>query len=83
VQTIFLTVSGELGKKHKLGGTPYRKNYAGKGYIFDETRDAFIPPKPFNSWVLNEESCIWEAPIKEPENGSHEWDESSQSWQEL
>lgn len=59
----------------------FRKNYAGIGYTYDEVRDAFIPPKPFNSWILNEESCIWEAPTPHPEDGqSYYWDESQVSW---
>lgn len=61
---------------HKEGGTPFRKNYAGIGYTYDEKRDAFIPPKPYNSWVLNEDTCLWEAPIPQPdpvENGYYVW----------
>lgn len=58
-----------------------RKNYAGIGYIYDERRDAFIPPKPFNSWILNEDTCQWDAPIPMPaESGPFEWDEVSQNW---
>lgn len=68
---------------HRKGGTPYRKNYASPGYVYDEERDAFIPPKPFNSFVLNEDTCDWDAPIKEPElteeqyreYGLYVWDE--------
>ena len=51
---------------HSLGGTPFRKNYAGIGYTYDEDRDAFIPPKPYASWVVNETTCIWEAPVAYP-----------------
>ena len=51
---------------HQLGGTPFRKNYAGMGDKYDETRDAFIAPKPFNSWILNETTCKWEAPVEKP-----------------
>lgn len=59
-----------------------RKNYAGIGYSFDENRDAFIPPKPFASWVLNEESCLWDAPVAYPADGfTYSWDEPSLSWQ--
>lgn len=62
----------------------YRKNYAGVGFTFDETRNAFIPPKPFNSWILNEESCLWEAPIPMPENGGPwTWNEEILNWQEV
>ena len=68
---------------HKNGGTPFRKNYAGIGYSYDESRDAFIPPKPFASWTLNEDSCVWESPVPAPATESNEysyWDESTTSW---
>lgn len=66
---------------HELGGTPFRKNYAGIGYTYDAQRDAFIPPKPYNSWVLNEFKCDWEAPTPMPDDlKPHFWDEQSQSW---
>ena len=55
------------GGVHKLGGTPFRKNYAGMGYSYDEDRDAFIPPQRYRGWVLNETTCQWEAPISYPE----------------
>jgi len=55
------------GGVHKLGGTPLRKNFAGIGYTYDEDRDAFIPKKPYASWVLNETTCLWEAPVVKPE----------------
>lgn len=72
------------GGVHALGGTPYRKNYAGVGYTFDAARDAFIPPKPFNSWVLNETSCLWEAPVAYPTDGKmYTWNEASTSWVEV
>lgn len=62
----------------------YRKNYAAIGFTFDEIRDAFIPPKPFNSWVLNENSCIWEAPIPMPETGGPwNWNEELEDWEEI
>ena len=51
---------------HSLGGTPFRKNYAGIGHTYDEDRDAFIPPKPYASWVVNETTCVWEAPVAYP-----------------
>lgn len=58
-----------------------RKNYAGLGFIYDEDRDAFIPPKPFDSWILNEETCRWEAPKPYPEEGElYIWDEETQNW---
>ena len=56
-----------------------RKNYAGIGYTYDETRDAFIGPKPFNSWNLNEDTCEWEAPTPKPE-GSYTWNEETLAW---
>lgn len=65
--------------KHEFGGTPFRKNYAGVGYFYDETRDAFIPPKPFPSWILNEETCFWDAPKVRP-NGSYVWNEELGDW---
>lgn len=59
-----------------------RKNYAGIGYTYDSERDAFIPPKPFTSWVLNEDSCLWEAPAPYPDDGDvYRWDEPTTSWQ--
>jgi len=69
------------GNIHSLGGTPFRKNHAGIGYTYDEGRDAFIPPKPYNSWILNEQSCNWEAPISYPTDGQrYTWKEETQSW---
>ena len=60
-----------------------RKNYAGIGYTYDEERDAFIPPKPFESWVLNEDTCLWDAPVPKPEDGMYTWDEETTSWIEV
>ena len=58
-----------------------RKNYAGVGYQYDQQRDAFIPPKPFNSWVLNETTCLWEAPVDYPtDGGKYTWNETNQTW---
>jgi hypothetical protein len=66
---------------HSLGGTPFRKNHAGIGFTYDETRDAFIPIKPYNSWVLNEETCLWNSPIPMPNDGQrYTWNEETQSW---
>jgi hypothetical protein len=76
VQTSYNT----LGGVHLLGGTPLRKNYAGIGFTYDRERDAFIPPKAFESWVLNEDTCLWEAPVPMPTEGSYEWDEETTSW---
>jgi hypothetical protein len=76
-QTSYNTHSGI----HNNGGIPFRKNHAAIGYIYDEVRDAFIPPKTFNSWILNEEKCIWEAPIPLPSDGKiYNWDESTKTW---
>lgn len=62
----------------------FRKNYAGIGYTYDSTRDAFIPPKPFNSWVLNEDTCLWDAPIAYPTDGkAYAWNEDTTSWDEV
>jgi len=59
----------------------FRKNYAGIGYQYDQTRDAFIPPKPFNSWILNEDTCIWEAPVAYPQDdNNYRWNEQTLSW---
>ena len=71
------------GGVHQLGGTPLRKNYAGKGYTYDTKRDAFIPPKPYPSWTLNEETCLWEAPIPHPQGKARNWNEENQSWDEI
>tara|TARA_R110000824_G_scaffold198625_2_gene382682 strand:+ start:204 stop:578 length:375 start_codon:yes stop_codon:yes gene_type:complete len=76
-QTSYNTYGGE----HKLGGTPFRKNYAGLGDTYDQTKDAFIRPKPFNSWTLNETTCLWEAPIAYPDDGKgYVWNEENQAW---
>ena len=72
------------GGVHNSGGTPFRKNYAGIGYSYDPQRDAFIPPKPFNSWQLNETTCLWEAPTPMPQDGKmYSWDEATTSWVEV
>jgi hypothetical protein len=69
---------------HKNGGTPYRKNYAGIGYTYDAGRDAFISPKPYASWSINETSCIWEAPTPYPQDDKrYTWDEPTTSWVEI
>ena len=73
-QTSYNTIAGV----HVLGGTPFRKNFAGIGYTYDETRNAFIPPNPFSSWVLNETTCQWDAPIDYPTDGNvYSWDEEA------
>ena len=73
-----------FGGKHLFDGTPFRKNYAGIGYTYDPVRDAFIPSQPFPSWVLNEKTCLWDAPVAMPTNGQrYYWDEETLSWVEI
>jgi len=79
------------GGVHYTDGQPsadqskaFRKNYAGIGYMYDAIRDAFIPPKPFNSWVLDEQTCLWKAPVPMPEDGGrYQWDEVTVNWKEI
>jgi hypothetical protein len=69
------------GGVHSNGNTPLRKNYAGIGYTYDEQRDAFIPPQPYASWLLDEASCLWEAPVPMPDDGErYQWDEAAGEW---
>jgi hypothetical protein len=82
VQTSYNTHAGQHPE-----GRPLRKNYAGVGYTYDAQRDAFIPPKPFNSWVLDEDTCLWNAPVAMPEDAGtgeppkvYQWDESTTQW---
>jgi len=81
IQTSYNTSGGV----HANGGTPVRKNYAGIGYSYDSVRDAFIPPKPFASWVLNEDTCLWDAPTAMPveEGKFFRWVEEDLNWQEV
>jgi hypothetical protein len=80
------TSSNTYAGVHKLGGVPLRKNYAAIGYTYDEQRDAFLPPKPFNSWVLDEETCQWQPPIPVPKvtalNG-WQWNEETLGWDSI
>ena len=77
IQTSYNTSGGV----HTNGGIPLRKNYAGIGYLYDSERDAFIPPKRFASWVLNEDTCLWESPIPMPvDDKLYRWDEDTTSW---
>ena len=79
LQTSYRTIGG----KHP-DGTPLRKNYAGVGYTYDAVRDAFIPPKPFASWLLNDDTCLWDAPVAMPTDGkAYTWEEATTSWKEL
>ena len=76
-RTSYNTVAGV----HNNGGTPYRYNYAVIGYSYDSVRDAFIPPNSLGSWILNEETCQWEAPVEYPTDGGiYNWNESTISW---
>ena len=69
------------GGVHNNNGIPLRKNHASIGYTYDEDRDAFIPPKPFNSWILNEDTCLWNAPVVYPQdNNQYRWNEQTLSW---
>jgi hypothetical protein len=80
IQTSYNTYGGV----HTLGGTPLRKNYAGIGYTYDAQKDAFIPPKPYASWLLNEDTCLWEPPTPKPnDDKKYSWNESTTSWVEI
>jgi hypothetical protein len=80
--------SGAVGDSFRWIQTSYnnnfRKNYAGTGYTYDKTRDAFIAPKPYPSWTLNDDTCRWEPPSSYPDDGKkYEWDEDTTSWKEI
>lgn len=76
-RTSYNTQNGQ----HLYNGVPFRKNYAGVGYQYDPVLDAFIPPKPFNSWLLNVQTCNWEAPVPLPDfENSYIWDEEKLKW---
>lgn len=79
IQTSYNTIGG----KHTLGGIPLRKNYAGIGYTYDRERDAFIPPKPYDSWLLDEDSCLWYPPAPCPTDAPYNWNEEEQRWQSM
>jgi hypothetical protein len=77
IQTSYNTFKG----KHLLGGEPLRKNFAGIGFYYDKQRDAFIPPKPYDSWIFNEDECSWNAPTPCPGNeAEYIWEETLQEW---
>jgi hypothetical protein len=79
VQTSYNTRGGEHPE-----GRPLRKNYAGIGYTYDAGRDAFIPPKPYSKWVLNETTCLWDAPTQYPNDGkTYTWDDDAGNWVEV
>ena len=76
IQTSYNTRGGEHPE-----GRPLRKNYAGIGYAYDSQRDAFIPPQPYPSWTLNEDTCLWDCPVAIPtEGGPFVWNETNQTW---
>lgn len=80
IQTSYNTYGGQ----HTQGGTPLRKNFAGIGFTYDREKDAFIPPKPFDSWTLNDETCLWDAPVSYPLDGkAYKWNETTTSWVEV
>ena len=80
IQTSYNTHGGV----HVLGGTPLRKNYAGIGYTYDRVRDAFIPPQSYSSWTLNDDTCLWDAPVAYPDDGNmYTWDEATTNWVEV
>ena len=80
IQTSYNTHGGV----HAYGGTPLRKNYAGIGYTYDRTKDAFIPPQPFASWILNETTCLWDSPTPYPtDNKKYLWNESTKDWEQV
>jgi hypothetical protein len=80
VQTSYNTYGGQ----HKLGGTPLRKNFATIGYTYDKLKDAFYGPQPFPSWILNEDTCLWEAPTTKPDDDkNYKWNEENTNWEEV
>ena len=79
IQTSYNTQGGQ----HLLGGTALSKNYAGPGFVYDYERDAFSPPRPYDSWILDEETCLWTAPVARPNDDKfYIWNESDQQWVE-
>ena len=92
-EAIYFQTTGKVWKKtsyntvggvHSLGGTPFRKNYAGIGFTYDAQRDAFIAPQPYPSWILNEQTCQWDSPVQYPsDNKRYQWDEQTTSWKEI
>ena len=82
--TWFQTSYNTHGGQHTLGGTPLRKNYAGIGYVYDSTRNAFYEPQPYSSWTLNETTCQWVSPVAYPnDDKSYVWNEDTTSWVEI
>ena len=86
IQTSYNTTGGvhvDPETREPDGGTPLRYNYAGVGFTYDKTRDAFIPPKPYNTWVLNEDTCLWEPPVPRPTDTDTDYDynDETQTWE--
>lgn len=82
-ETWYGNFRGQVCKRTSYNGN-IRKNYAGIGYTYDSERDAFIPPKPFDSWILNEDTCNWESPVPYPTDGKfYSWNEDQQQWVEI
>tara|TARA_B110000285_G_scaffold152593_1_gene170429 strand:- start:12 stop:356 length:345 start_codon:yes stop_codon:yes gene_type:complete len=80
IQTSYNTYGGE----HKLGGTPLRKNFPGIGFTYDATKDAFYGPQPYESWTLNNTTCLWEPPVAMPDDDKqYDWNETDQTWDEV
>jgi hypothetical protein len=80
IQTSYNTYGG----KHKLGGKPLRMNFAGINYSYDKKRDAFIPPQPYNSWLFNENTCLWDSPVPYPSDGNrYNWNEEKINWEQI
>jgi hypothetical protein len=80
-QTCKRTSYNTKANAHAANGQPFRKNYAGIGYVYDPIKDAFIPPKPYPSWSLDQDTCVWVAPIPRPNDGkAYYWDEEANSW---
>ena len=80
-QTCLRTSYNTQGNQHTRDGTPFRGNYAGIGYTYDADRDAFIPPQPYASWTVNDDTCLWEAPVAYPDDGEvYAWNEDTGSW---
>jgi hypothetical protein len=83
-QTCKRTSYNMVGGVHSDGKEPFRKNYAGIGFTYDATRDAFISTQPYASWLLDEDTCLWQAPVPYPEDGGfYSWDEDQQQWEAL
>jgi len=83
-QRCLRTSYNTYGGQHNNGGTPFRKNYASIDFVYDEVRDAFIPPQPFPSWLFNEETCLWDAPVAIPlDDKLYTWDEDTVSWVQI